>query len=142
MNTWIFQAQQERYDLSTQLEEGLRLTWYATRYRSLMTKGDRVYLWQAGDPQIRGIYGEAHLAGEPYRQAEWEAEGVDLVVDRRIEPPVLARELERDRHLRDMLIMRAPIGTNFLLRTSEARALEAFVAEKTPAAKLAGSGGR
>ncbi|SEB01910.1 EVE domain-containing protein [Alkalimonas amylolytica] len=50
MNYWIFQSVVDRYDLRDDkiVEIGKSDTWYATRYKSKMKEGDRVYFWLGG----------------------------------------------------------------------------------------------
>ena len=56
-----FPMYQDRYDLSRELKLGKPETWYATRYRNRMSPGDVVYLWMAGDEDIRGLCGMGEL---------------------------------------------------------------------------------
>lgn len=126
MNTFIFQARQDRYDLRTELKEGRKETWQATRYWHAMRPKDIVYLWLAGSGGIRGIYGWGRIDGKPRHK------GNDTVVDVRVEvvfaAPLLAVDIRRVPELSELLIFRAPQATNFLLSDAESKRLAAVVA--------------
>lgn len=68
MNYWIFQAKPERFDLRKPgtIEAGKSDDWDATRYRSEMMPGDKVFFWLAGNEDHRGIYGWGELTSEPH----------------------------------------------------------------------------
>jgi len=123
MNYWIFQAVPERYDLRDELVEGRKVTWYATRYRSRMSPGDIVFFWLGGPEDIRGIYGWGRLTSSPYAKPEWRSYGVDVEYKKRLKLPVSIREIKSAPDLQDLLILRAPQATNFLLSPQEARAI-------------------
>lgn len=126
MNTFLFQARQDRYDLRTELKEGRKETWQATRYWHAMRPKDVVYLWLAGPEGIRGIYGWGRLESLPRHK------GNDTLVDVRVEVvfavPLLAVDIRRVTELSELLIFRAPQATNFLLSDAEAKRLAALVA--------------
>lgn len=126
MSTFLFQARQDRYDLRTELKEGRKETWQATRYWHAMRPKDIVYLWLAGQENIRGIYGWGRIDGTPRHK------GTDTVVDVRVEEvfatPLLAVDIRQTRGLSDLLILRAPQATNFLLSDPEAKCLAAVIA--------------
>jgi hypothetical protein len=126
MNTWIFQAIPERYDLREKLETGGVVTWLATRYRARMEPGDKVYLWLGGDESIRGIYGQGILASQPFPKPEWEAYGVDVWYIERKKAHIPVSAIRNFPGLQNLLILRAPNATNFLLSAEEAQALAAL----------------
>lgn len=123
MNVFIFQAVPERYDLSKMLKSGQTETWYATRYRNKMQKGDLVYFWQAGESERRGIYGYGEIIKEPYMAKDWDSYGVDVEYKRKYTKPLLVEKISRNSVLKDLLILRAPQATNFLLSKPEASAI-------------------
>jgi predicted RNA-binding protein with PUA-like domain len=123
MNYWLFQSVPERYDLSDMLVEGRKATWYATRYRTAMSPGDLVFFWLSGPENIRGIYGWGHLTSQPYHKPEWDSYGVDVQYERRLKSHIPVRSIGDTPELRDLLILRAPQATNFLLSDQEARAI-------------------
>jgi predicted RNA-binding protein with PUA-like domain len=127
MNYWIFQAIPERYDLRERLVEGEKVTWYATRYRSRMAAGDVVFFWLGGAEVIRGIYGWGRLTSSPYMKPEWEAYGVDVRYEKRFKSHVSVRAVKSIPDLQDLLILRAPQATNFLLSSQEARAIASLI---------------
>lgn len=130
MNTWIFQSVPDRYDLRepTNLRPGENITWYATRYRDQMIPGDIVYFWMGGEEAIRGIYGWGVLTSEPYMKRNWDSHGIDIQIKARFQRPLLASILRRDKKLADLLILRQPQASNFILDPEEARSLKKIVA--------------
>ncbi len=123
MNYWIFQAVPKRYDLRKEMEEGNVVTWYATRYRSRMTSGDLVFFWLAGPEEIRGIYGWGRLVSRPHREPEWESYAVDVRFEKVLKPHLTVKEIREHPVLENLVILRAPQGTNFLLSDEEGRIL-------------------
>jgi predicted RNA-binding protein with PUA-like domain len=120
---WIFQSRPDRYDLrkDSVLQPGKTEPWIASRYRSLMQPGDMVYFWLSGEPEIRGIYGKGHLISEPYSRGDEFL--VDVQYDEKFTNPITIQEIESRSELREMQIVRIPIGTNFLLEDGEIAAL-------------------
>ncbi|MDR8394536.1 EVE domain-containing protein [Aliifodinibius sp. S!AR15-10] len=123
MNFWIFQSIPDRYDLRQKLVEGKKVTWYATRYRSLMEIGDIVFFWLAGQENIRGIYGWGNIDSEPYIKPNWNSHGVDVIFKKRLSHHISVNKIKSNPSLKDLVILRAPQATNFLLSKSEAKAL-------------------
>lgn len=128
-NYWIFQAVPERYDLRDVdvFNENKIVTWYATRYRPRMQKGDVVFLWLGGPPDIRGIYGWGKLVSTPYLKPQLDSYGVDVKYEKRFKNPILVELIKADPLLQNLLILRAPQATNFLLSESEARAIIHYI---------------
>jgi len=124
VNYWIFQAIPERYDLREQMREGKEVTWYATRYRSKMTPGDRVFFWLAGRKAIRGIYGWGELTSRAYSEEDWDAHGVDVRFDKVLDHHLTVKEIREHPVLQNLMILRVPQGTNFLLSDEEGETLE------------------
>lgn len=122
-NAFIFQSRLDRFDLRTELQGGSRQTWEATRYRLAMRTGDIVYFWLAGAENLRGIYGWGQIKRTPYRRVGDATYSVDVTVEQVFSAPLLAQVLRRERELKDLLILKAPQATNFLLSDSEAHAI-------------------
>lgn len=123
MNYWIFQATPERYDLRSELKEEKTESWYATRYRSDMHVGDLVFFWLSGPPEIRGIYGWGTLTSEPYLIEERDSHFVDVEYETRLKEHIPVKQIKSTAALSDLLILRAPQATNFLLSETEAEAI-------------------
>jgi len=128
MNAFLFQSRPDRYDLRSELTPDRKEPWQASRYRHAMRRRDIVYLWLAGQEEIRGIYGWGRIEGAPRRK------GADTVVDVRVEEvfaaPLLAVDIRRAPGLSDLLIFKAPQATNFLLSNEEARQLAVLIAKR------------
>ncbi len=99
------------------------MTWYATRYRSLMFPGDIVFFWLGGSQKIKGIYGWGRLTSSPYSKPEWKSSGVDVKYEIRLKPHVSIGKIRSVPDLENLLILHAPQATNFLLSTQEAQAI-------------------
>lgn len=127
MEFWIFQALTENYPLREKLIEGNPETWYATRYRSRMSPGDLVFFWLGGPDNIKGIYGWGRLRSSPYIKPEWEAYGVDVLYEKRLVPYLPISQIRADARLQGLLILRAPMATNFLLSAEEAKAISDLI---------------
>jgi hypothetical protein len=121
--TFIFQSRQDKYDLRRELHPKAIERWSASRYRTAMRPGDIVYFWLAGPEDIRGIYGWGTIRKFPYHARGEGAYDVDVFVESVFTKPVLASDLRRAPELSDLLILRAPQATNFLLSRDEARRL-------------------
>jgi hypothetical protein len=131
--SFIFQAVPERYDLRKELRPGARVSWLATRYQDQMRAGDVVYLWLAGSPSIRGIYGWGLLVGDVTRQVRQERVLVEYqrsFLEHKPPDFIPATVVAQDPVLGESLIIRAPMGTNFPLTTAQDRALRAIIAQR------------
>jgi hypothetical protein len=95
-----------------------------------MEPDDKVFFWLAGEPEIRGIYGRGRLISRPYSKPDWDSHGVDVRYEQRVDPHVSADVIRADPDLADLLILRAPQATNFLLSATEAQALNRLIPER------------
>jgi len=127
MNYWIFQSTVDRKDLREILREGNEDTRLASRYRQQMSQGDIVYFWLAGPDEIRGIYGWGVLLSDPYLNEDEEEYRVKVRYDKRLRSHIPTSRIKATAELEDLLILRAPQATNFLLSTEEARAIANFM---------------
>ena len=123
MNTWLFQSVPEHYDLRTEFREGAEEMWRASRYRSQIKPGDTVFFWMGGPQDVRGLYGWGEIAGTPRFDPSDDQFEVGVVYRRKLEHPLLASNIRKITPLDQMLIFRAPFGTNFPLSGQEARAI-------------------
>jgi hypothetical protein len=123
MNTFIFQSLPDRFNLRDKLIPGSKDTWYATRYRNEMKVGDLVYFWMGGDERFRGIYGWGKIIGEPYIKKDWDSYGVDVEYMAKFKKPITSSYLKNDDDLKNLLIIRAPQATNFLVDEKQSKKL-------------------
>lgn len=126
MNYWIFQSVVNRYDLRDDeiAQKGKSDTWYATRYKSKMDEGDRVFFWLGGLGKGRGIYAAGKLTSSCYLKPEWDSSGIDVVYTEKLEKPILLDEILNNPILNDLLILKAAQATNFLIEKSQAKEIE------------------
>jgi hypothetical protein len=128
LNYWIFQSLADRYDLRdpSKIRQGGAHFWYTSRYRTEMNPGDVVFFWLAGDPDYRGIYGWGELTSTPYVNRDG-AFVVDIVFKERLENYISVHEIVANPELADLLILRIPIGANFLITRPQARAIARLI---------------
>ena len=126
--SFLFQAKPERYPLKERIQVGRRANWVASRFRKQMIRGEIVYFWQSGDETTRGIYGWGEISADHPKQ---DSQGIY-----RVEVTYQCCLLDHERHdhlrvsvlkehpvLKNLLILRSAIGTNFLLNEEEDSAL-------------------
>ena len=82
-----------------------------------------MFFWMGGPEEVRGLYGWGEIAEAPRFDRADDQFGVDVVYHRKLEQPLLASKLRKITPLDQMLIFRAPFGTNFPLSSQEARAI-------------------
>lgn len=119
MSTWIFQSRPDQFDFSSEVAEGETVPWWATRYRADMKPGDKVVFWVAGPEDKRGVYGLGRIENEPTSSQGDDVPRVNVKVERKLEKPVTVRHFRNNAILKDMQIMKIPIGTNFRLDKDE-----------------------
>lgn len=135
-STWIFQANPKQYNVRQALLTYEKLHWRVTRYKSRMSTGDFVYLWESGADG--GVLAQARILCQPTElpfgpgdefivDGKKETEKNDLQVLLRIEA-VLQEPLDRNSilanpELAKMQIIAQPQGTNFRMTDLEAREL-------------------
>lgn len=135
MNIFIFQSLPEKFDLRIKLVEGIKDTWYASRYRNEMNVGDLVYFWLGGDERFRGIYGWGKIISAPYIKSGWDSYGVDVEYIHKFSKPITSSYLKNDPDLKNLLIIRAPQATNFLVNDIQHKKLIKVIksfGEQTP----------
>jgi len=110
MNYWLFQSLAERYDIRDDeiVKEGITDSWYATRYRSKMKPGDKVFFWLGGIGEKRGVYAYGTLKSEPYKKSDWDAFGIDVKYDKKLNNPICIETIKENKILCELLILRAP----------------------------------
>jgi hypothetical protein len=131
---FIFQAKPDTFDQRTMAGAEPTHAWLASRYRQEMHKGDVVYLWRAGEPSQRGIYGWGEITSEgafvDARDAAYRVQVTykKLFRNHQLKPPFINFEaLQQDPVLRETLVLRAPMGTNFPLTVNESEAIRKLV---------------
>ena len=123
MNVFIFQSIVDRYDLRDKLEPNKKDTWYATRYRNELKVGDIVFFWMGGKKELTGIYGWGKIISEPYLKDIWESYGIDIQYEYKFKSPIHVSFLKNDKILKELMVIRAPVGTNFLVTIEQVNRL-------------------
>ncbi|WP_395646854.1 EVE domain-containing protein [Terricaulis sp.] len=123
MSSWIFQARPDRYRLDTDLKVGKTDDWLATRYRADMAPGDKVFFWQAGEKDKRGVYGVGKIEAAPTQDDDGEYV-VPVKVLKVLPTPVTSVDIGDQPLLKDLQILQIPIGTNFKMTDEESKTLD------------------
>jgi hypothetical protein len=144
MNTWIFQADPRHFRLDDFLATSPEVcVWRASAQQSKMRIGDTVYLWRsigAGDRGRAGVVAKGEISAPvaelrddtPSKEFWLNRFDADSIFDRvAIRITCIGRriaydDLKSDPILSGMKIVKAGIGTNFLLKPDHAKRLEAI----------------
>ncbi len=143
MNTWILQANPQRFRLRDALHELDGDFWPLKRYFRKIAKGDRILFWEAG-PQ-GGIVGmgmaqsEARIQPgdertdpylvEPPIDADAPMMRLHVSYAQIIDPPLPRLIIKEDPLLFDMAIIRCPHNTVFPVTTEQWTRIEELLAE-------------
>jgi len=145
MNTWIFQANPDRFDIDTYLDRASTIIWGVRQkqYASVMNSGDRVFIWRAAGKQKLepGIIASGWLIERPHVQPDdsvdlWrekqepeQALRVRLRIDKRahLSGMLRAKWLMKDDILSRLRILHLRNNTNYLVaKKGEAERLSAI----------------
>jgi MoxR-like ATPase len=146
-NVLIFQANPAIYDVRNAILELEDILWRVKTYRDKIKPGDRAYIWQSG-PEA-GILAIAAVTTAPKyleddgrdskfhlnenalkeEKEEWR---VNLHIEKVLENPIPRVRFVEHSILSECTIIKAPQGTNFLLKPEEAKALEDILGGITP----------
>jgi len=127
---FIFQAKPTIYDVSTRLKPDQEVGWIASRYRDQIKKGDIVYIWSAGEEKRRGIYGWGEITSDGPFVDSHGTYRVGVTYRKVFPGPINVRDLREHPLLRNLLILRSAMGTNFPVTEEEYTALREVVTEK------------
>ena len=143
MNSWIFQGNPDQFDIDTYLERTRIITWTVRQkhFAKDMSPGDRVFLWRASGKKKRvaGVIASGWLIEEPQDRLDdsssddlWHVKPksteqlrVQIRIDKIASPRevIQAKWLQDDPVLRDLLILRLHVGTNYILKSEESERL-------------------
>jgi len=126
---WIYQARPDQYDIREHLRVGEEVPWRATRFAKDMRDGDGVFFWLAGTPDIRGVYARGHVTGPVYKD-EQGAPRIPVKVDAILDDHVTVKTISESPTLKNLDILRIPIGTNFKLKDTEAEGIKLLFSSK------------
>lgn len=143
LRAWIFQANPDKYAILQTLSTERVERWNLRQHAKDVRAGDRVYIWVAGEHA--GIYAVGTVLTAPEVMSDsptgirhWTdpQEGrravarVEVRYDRvMLDAPLLKQYFQHDPILRELRILRLPMGTNFALTKSEALAIEDWLAD-------------
>jgi hypothetical protein len=141
---WIFQANPELFAVDDALRRLTQINWLVQRYQDQISAGDRAYVWRSGAEA--GILGQLEILEAPKLAPEAEDErrfniqgskfaGEQLRVRCRVfkvlDSPVSRARISGTPGLRELMILRAPQGTNFPVSAEEAAILDDLLDDGT-----------
>lgn len=121
--SWLFQSIPRRYNLKDKMQAGESETWLVTRYMDEMKKGDLVFLWMAGPPEIRGLYGWGRVSDDKPRFFKDWGYGIAVRYERKFRDHILFSEVKALWAFSDFVLFKTAIGTNFKLSDEQTEAL-------------------
>ena len=135
-NTWIFQANPQKYDIMNALAddklEGI-IHWAVRQHKQDISQGDRGIIWLSG--KKAGIYAITEILTDPELLSESESEKkywiddtdekgkitrvkMRIVINLR-NSPITKETIRNILGLQEMSILKAPRGTNFEVKPNE-----------------------
>ncbi|HPQ67985.1 MAG TPA: EVE domain-containing protein [bacterium] len=127
--SFIFQAIPQRYNLKDRLKEGDVVPWIASRYHDHMKMGEVVYFWMGGDRKTKGLYGWGKITDQAPFVDSNNVYRVNVKIERRFENFIPVSAFTDDPVMKNHLLFRMPIGTNFLLNEQEEAAIKKIIAD-------------
>ena len=136
---WIFQANPKYYDIRQALANGENIRWGVPQFFRQIRKGDRVFIWVAGENAGIEAVGEVLNApqevdremDDPYMRGEGLKPGkvwaVDVKILEQLKRPVLRTELRLDARTKGMTILRYPGTTVFSVTREEQDVIESMI---------------
>jgi hypothetical protein len=140
--TWIFQGRPEIWDVVAAARQLDKFNWGVRQHKDEIDVGDRVSIWVSG--KDAGIVAVARVVSSPDHVIDNEEElkhspagppdkfkGKQLrvcpAVDRRLTPRITRAELLDHPVLKDLSILKMPLGTNFSVSDRQARELGSMI---------------
>lgn len=144
---WVFQAHPKLYDIDAALRSLRQLSWGIRQHKTRIHEGDRVYFWRSGrdaglvavgtvmtEPEVHAgdpvedefILDPDFLSGDELR--------VRVDVEKVLDVPISRSSILDDEVLADMVVIRAPVGTNFTVTPKQDERLRALIEESATAA--------
>jgi hypothetical protein len=140
---WLFQANPNYYNLANEVQRmgvGTEDDWSVTRYKDRIQPRDIAILWQGGSEA--GIYAIADIISLPFQRTdvgEWMVKrdgagakpdmGVRYRITRILNPPIPKAALQLHPVLKDLMVIRAPTGTNFAVSNEQWAAIQELIGE-------------
>lgn len=143
-NTWIFQANPNKYHIEKSLRNESEELWNLNQHAKKVKVGDRVLIWLSG--KKAGIYGIGTIASKPTKQAD-SVKGMSYWINKKqgqrkvprvlvkyeevfYDNPLLKIYLEYDPKLWNLQIIRFAVGTNFPVSEDEWLAIKEWLDKK------------
>jgi len=128
--SWLFQSIPKRYNLASEMKAGQIETWLVTRYMDEIKRGDLVFLWMAGEPAIRGLYGWALVSDDkPRFYRDW-GYGIAVHYKRKFSTHIPFSEVRSLESFADFVLFKTAIGTNFKLSSEQTKAITDLIRRK------------
>ena len=126
MRYWIFQGHPDRYDVAVHFQPGENEVWLASRYRDEMNPRDVILFWRAGIEDKRGLYGWGFITAGARFHENW-GWGMPVAYKKRFPHHISAEVIRNTPELKDHLLFRMAVGTNFTLTQRQAKAINAII---------------
>jgi hypothetical protein len=140
--TWIFQGKPEIWDIVSGVYQLDQFNWGVRQHKDEIDVGDQVYIWVSG--KDAGIVATTKVISHPAYVTDNEEElkrypagppdkfkgkqlRVYLAVEKRLTPRIAKAKLLSHPLLKDLSILKMPLGTNFSVSDRQARELESLV---------------
>jgi hypothetical protein len=140
--TWIFQGKPEIWDVVSGVHQLDQFNWGVRQHKDEIGVGDHVFIWVSG--KDAGIVAAAKVVSPAAYIADNEEElkrypagppdkfkgkqlRVLLAIDKRLTPRITRGELLNHPLLKELSVLKMPLGTNFSVSDRQARELESMV---------------
>jgi len=126
---WLFQSVPKRCNLAERMRQGETETWLVTRYMDEIKRGDLVFLWMGGPPEVRGLYGWGRTVSDAPSYFKGWGFGVDVLYERKFTSHIPFDIVKALPTLTEYILFRMAVGTNFRLSEEQTSDLKRLIAD-------------
>jgi len=111
------------------MQQGKTETWLVTRYIDEIKRGDLIYFWMGGEPNIRGLYGWGRVVSDaPKYFKDW-GFGIDIEYQIKFKTHIPYNRIKELPSFYDYILFKTAIGTNFRISDKQANDLKKIIIE-------------
>lgn len=137
---WIFQANPKFYNIELAVKKIKTITWSISKYKDKIKTGDKAYIWISGKDS--GVIAAGTIKSDPalimpstedlsyslnQRLMKEGILRVQICIESLIKPRISKETIMRNSILKNMHIIKNPIGTNFYITPEQANALNEII---------------